>query len=295
MPKGMMRLALAAGLTMAGLSAGCTPAPAPPPMAAVMDRLPPEARFGQLASEIATEIPRTELLAAPAGTCGPAAAPVVRLVLPEPVLFTTDSDQPGPDATAALDDIAGEVKRDTPDAEVTVLGHTDAVGSDAYNMDLSKRRAATVLHALVARGLDPNRLTAVAIGKRQPVADNATPEGRTRNRRVEFLISKCLAANLNILAGVTRDRGFLAEDADRPVDVMRLDPAGDVGLAPLATVALKPPQGDPPAALGTSNVTQPAAMLPSEQVARPTPAPHYQPRTPSPDVQRNPLGPAVPF
>ncbi|HEY1412485.1 MAG TPA: OmpA family protein, partial [Rhodopila sp.] len=155
--------------------------------------------------------------------------------------------------------------------------------------------AATVLHALVTRGMDPNRLTAVAIGKRQPVADNATPEGRARNRRVEFLISKCLAANLNILAGVTRERTFLAEDVEHPVDVMRLDPAVASGLTPLTTVALKPPEGDPPAALGTSTVTQPAAMLPSEQVARPTPAPHYQPRTLSPDVQRNPLGPAVPF
>jgi outer membrane protein OmpA-like peptidoglycan-associated protein len=310
MPRGTIRLALAArlttaglttaglgiaGLAMAGLSAGCTPPLASHPITFAPSRLPPDARFAQLASAIATDLPGTELLSAPAGLCGPAGAPVVRLVLPEPVLFATDSDQPGPAATAALDDIAGEITRDTPAAELTVLGHTDAIGSDAYNMDLSKRRAVAVLHALVGRGLDPARLSAVAIGERQPIADNATPEGRARNRRVELLISKCLAANLHVVAGVAPDRAFLAADADRPVEVMRLDPAGASGLALLATVALKPPEGDPPAALRTSSVTQPAATPPPSGVARPAPAPHYQRRTLPPAVQPNPLGPAVPF
>jgi outer membrane protein OmpA-like peptidoglycan-associated protein len=292
---------------MAGLSltAGCTVAPAPrayapaiAPEAAPSNMLA-DAQFARLASQIATTLPETAMLAAPPGTCGPAATPVVHVVVPEQVLFATASDQPGPDAAAALDDVAGQIVRQVPGAELTVLGHTDAVGSDAYNLELSKRRAVTVLHAMALRGLDPHQLSAVAIGKRQPIADNATPAGRARNRRVEFLVSRCLAANLGVVTGIARDRALLAadEDPNRPAEVMRLDPAGGYAMAPLAVVFLKAPEGaqSRAAVVQASGTVQPSAVLPSAGVVRPAPAPHYQPRALSPNVQANPLGPAVPF
>jgi outer membrane protein OmpA-like peptidoglycan-associated protein len=283
------------------LTAGCTVPPASPvyspPIAAVAP--PTDAGFAQFASRIATDAPATELVSAPPGICGPTAAPVVRLVVPERVLFATASDQPGPGAGTTLSDIADLTARDVPGAALTVLGHTDSVGSDAYNMDLSKRRAVTVLRALVSRGLDPNRLTAIAIGKRQPIADNATTEGRARNRRVEFLVSRCLAANLSVAAGIARNRALLGPDEapNQPVEVLRLDPAAAYGMAPLATVFLRSPEaGQPqPAAVQASSPAQPATALPPVAVARPAPAPDYQTRTLSPEVQRNPLGPAVPF
>lgn len=295
---------LVAWLTMTAvalLATGCTVPPASPiyssPIATVAP--PADAQFGRLASQLATDVPATDMVSASPGTCGPAATPVVHLVVPEQVLFATASDQPGPDAGTALDNIAALTARDVPGAALTVLGHTDSVGSDAYNMDLSKRRAVTVLQALVTRGLDPNRLTAIAIGERQPIADNTTTEGRARNRRVEFLVSRCLAANLAVVAGVARNRALLAphEAPNQPVEVLRLNPAGPNGMAALATVFLRSLEADQPqpAAVQAPASAQPAAVLPPVAVVRPLPAPHYQPRTLSPEVQRNPLGPAVPF
>ncbi len=273
-------------MTAVLLTAGCT-APSMP-RADVALQLPPEAPFVQFASDIAADAPGTRIVTAPAGTCGPTPTPVVRIPFAERVLFATASDQPEPRAAAALGDLAQLVRQDTPDAALTVLGHTDAIGSDAYNMDLSKRRALTVLRALAARGINPEHLTAVAIGRRQPVSDNATPEGRALNRRVEFLVSPCMAANFAIVAAVPRNRALLPQDADlnRAVEVMRLDPTGRYGLVSLRTIALRPLEGGPARAV---------AEQPGATAARPARSPTYQPRTPSPPAQPRPLGPAVPF
>jgi len=70
-----------------------------------------------------------------------------------------------------------------PDLKIEVAGHTDAQGSDAYNMNLSKQRAITVLDYLKAGGVT-NELASRGYGERQPVASNATAEGRQENRRV---------------------------------------------------------------------------------------------------------------
>ena len=271
-----------------GFIAGCT-ALSPAVLSPDISPGPPfDTSLVHLAADLAQEIPGAQMLAAPKGICGSGPAPVVRLVIPEQVLFATASDQPGPAAKVMLDAIVKQVRADAPDAVLTVLGHTDAVGSDAYNVDLSKRRAATVLRALVTRGLDPDRIGAVAIGKRQPIASNATPEGRARNRRVEFLISDCLAANLAVVAGVARDRAMLGPDEDTvgPVEVMRLDPIGANGLTSVATVSLNPAEGEAP----VTSVARPSAT-----VAKPAPSPQYQPRALSPGVQPNRLGPPVPY
>lgn len=72
------------------------------------------------------------------------------------------------------------------DVNIEVAGHTDSMGSDAYNMKLSQRRAEAVRNFLISRGVAADRLTAKGYGEAQPVADNATEEGRFKNRRVEL-------------------------------------------------------------------------------------------------------------
>ena len=72
-----------------------------------------------------------------------------------------------------------------PDTTVEIEGHTDNVGSEAYNLDLSKRRAESVKNYLVENlGIDPARLSAAGYGFSRPIADNNTREGRAQNRRV---------------------------------------------------------------------------------------------------------------
>ena len=66
-----------------------------------------------------------------------------------------------------------------------VVGHTDEIASEAYNLGLSKRRAAAVKDWLVKNGVDAKRINAKGMGKTQPVASNKTEEGRAQNRRVE--------------------------------------------------------------------------------------------------------------
>ena len=70
---------------------------------------------------------------------------------------------------------------------IEVAGHTDSRGSDAYNMKLSQERAEAVRNYLISKGIAADRLTAKGYGESQPVADNATDEGRAQNRRVELV------------------------------------------------------------------------------------------------------------
>ena len=75
-----------------------------------------------------------------------------------------------------------------PNSRVEVVGHTDDTGRDAYNMDLSQRRAQSVAGILTAAGVNAGRVVATGRGESQPIASNATAEGRAQNRRVEILI-----------------------------------------------------------------------------------------------------------
>ncbi|OGV10966.1 MAG: hypothetical protein A3J84_07150 [Ignavibacteria bacterium RIFOXYA2_FULL_37_17] len=77
---------------------------------------------------------------------------------------------------------------ENPDTKVEIQGHTDNIGSEQYNMKLSEERAQTVRDYLVAKGIDPSRLTVKGYGESMPVADNSTPEGRSLNRRIEFKV-----------------------------------------------------------------------------------------------------------
>jgi len=75
-----------------------------------------------------------------------------------------------------------------PDTNVLVVGHTDSSGADEYNMTLSKNRANSVTTFMTSKGLDTARFTTKWFGEEQPIADNATPEGRAKNRRVNLAI-----------------------------------------------------------------------------------------------------------
>ncbi len=101
------------------------------------------------------------------------------------VNFDNNKDTLRPDAAAILDDAVATLKR-YPALKVEVAGHTDSANSDAYNLDLSQRRAKTVLDYFVAQGVEADRLSAKGYGEAEPIADNATADGRFKNRRVEL-------------------------------------------------------------------------------------------------------------
>jgi len=102
------------------------------------------------------------------------------------IYFDFASDRLKPESTPVLEEIAGVLK-DNPEWTLTVSGHTDNVGGDPYNLDLSKRRAAAVKQALVTQyHVAPERLLTDGFGASRPVDTNDTLAGRARNRRVEL-------------------------------------------------------------------------------------------------------------
>lgn len=90
-----------------------------------------------------------------------------------------------PAGKAKLDDLVSKVKGINLEVIIAV-GHTDSVGSDAYNQKLSVRRSEAVKAYLVSKGIEKNRVYTEGKGEKQPVADNKTKEGRAKNRRVEI-------------------------------------------------------------------------------------------------------------
>lgn len=87
-------------------------------------------------------------------------------------------------------DAAAATMAANPTVEVSVEGHTDAVGSDVYNQGLSERRANAAVAYLVAKGVDASRMRAVGYGESKPAASNDTAEGRASNRRVDLVVTK---------------------------------------------------------------------------------------------------------
>ena len=73
-------------------------------------------------------------------------------------------------------------------AYIEVVGYTDDVGDDDYNMELSKQRAASERDYLISKGLDASKIVTKCMGESMPTASNSTPEGRAENRRVEILL-----------------------------------------------------------------------------------------------------------
>ena len=122
------------------------------------------------------------------GAPRPSSAP---LYVRDSVLFDRDSVEID-DAARAVLDLGVLLMQQNPQITIDIEGHTDADGSDAMNQALSQRRVDVIYAYLLSQGVDPARLTTAAFGETQPIADNTTPEGKVKNRRVEFTINNLL-------------------------------------------------------------------------------------------------------
>lgn len=159
--------------------------------------------------EPATSAPTSEPAPAPPTNTAPSPEPAVaqpRRPLPEvietrqalqtaldqvigerKVEFASGSDVVASSSYALLDEVA-DVLRRAPGFRIEVQGHTDNVGNPAANLDMSARRAAAVARYLAAHGVRYRRILTLGHGAERPIADNATEEGRQRNRRIRFLV-----------------------------------------------------------------------------------------------------------
>ena len=103
----------------------------------------------------------------------------------DPILFQFDSAEIAPSFNEKLDMLAKAISQDAK-TSVRLNGYTDDIGTDAYNMGLSARRAQAVADALLKRGIPANNIVISSYGKAAPVSSNDTEEGRQKNRRVEM-------------------------------------------------------------------------------------------------------------
>lgn len=112
---------------------------------------------------------------------------VIQLVMPGNITFATDSAQIASSFYQPLNNLANSFRQYNQNS-IEIVGYTDSTGSRSHNMDLSQRRAQSVADYLQAQGVDPSRLSTRGMGPDQPVASNATADGRAQNRRVEVTL-----------------------------------------------------------------------------------------------------------
>lgn len=153
---------------------------------------------GAIAAPVAAPIAAAPKAAAPAAAAAaPAAAPVppaaTKVTYAADAFFAFDKAVLKPEGKAKLDDLVGKVK-DINLEVIIAVGHTDSVGSDAYNQKLSIKRSEAVKAYLVSKGIEKSRVYTEGKGEKQPVADNKTADGRSKNRRVEIEVVGTRAA-----------------------------------------------------------------------------------------------------
>ena len=134
------------------------------------------------APAVVVVVPVAPVVPAPAQPAPPAASKVTYAA---DAFFDFDKYVLKPEGKAKLDDLVGKVKGVNLEVIIAV-GHTDSIGTVEYNQKLSVRRAEAVKAYLVSKGIEKNRVYTEGKGKKQPVADNKTAEGRAKNRRVEI-------------------------------------------------------------------------------------------------------------
>ncbi|WP_425091705.1 OmpA family protein [Tropicimonas sp. S265A] len=110
------------------------------------------------------------------------------VTMPQDILFPVDSAVLQPTLQSDLAALAQNLQA-YPDTTVQVIGHTDNTGAASYNLDLSKRRAASVSSVLTQNGVPSGRIVAIGAGEDRPVASNLDEAGRAQNRRVEIVIT----------------------------------------------------------------------------------------------------------
>jgi outer membrane protein OmpA-like peptidoglycan-associated protein len=109
----------------------------------------------------------------------------IKLVMPGAITFASGSDELSLEAAQSLNKLAGSLKQ-FPESKIEITGFTDNVGAEQMNLELSKKRAVSVGRYLVAQGVERSRIEAFGKGVQDPVASNATEQGRAQNRRVEI-------------------------------------------------------------------------------------------------------------
>jgi len=125
----------------------------------------------------------------PAPKPKPKPAPKVeRTIILDDVLFDFDKSNIKPEAGAILDRLVAFM-RENKDKKAALSGHTDSVGTDAYNQKLSQRRVNSVKDFIVKKGVESSRISGQGFGESKPIADNKTKEGRAKNRRVEIKVN----------------------------------------------------------------------------------------------------------
>ncbi|HSO44547.1 MAG TPA: OmpA family protein [Rhodoferax sp.] len=113
----------------------------------------------------------------------------LKLSIPSDISFDVNSSVIKPNLRPILDQFAQGLSSQ-PNTEIRIIGHTDSTGSDAINNPLSVNRAASARDYLVARGVNSQRIQIDGRGSHEPIADNATTEGRARNRRIEIYLAE---------------------------------------------------------------------------------------------------------
>lgn len=126
---------------------------------------------------------------APPAPPPPAAPTYEKLSVSASALFDFDSAVLKPEGKQALDAVGDKIRsKGASVVDVDVIGHTDSIGSEEYNQQLSLRRATSVKDYIVSKGVDAGIIDVSGMGESQPVADNSTAEGRAQNRRVDVNI-----------------------------------------------------------------------------------------------------------
>ena len=143
---------------------------------------------GAIGADMATQKAELERSLSGTGAQVGTSGNMLTVILPENVTFPTGSDVVNSGFLSALNAISKNLQTHS-HSTVLVVGHTDNVGSMAYNDDLSMRRALSVSRILIADGLASARLSYTGRGEAQPIASNATADGRAMNRRVEIFIT----------------------------------------------------------------------------------------------------------
>jgi OOP family OmpA-OmpF porin len=159
------------------------PAAAPAPAAAAPIVAAPVAAAPIAAAPIAAAAP-----VAAAAAAAPQPKPLRTVTIGGDAFFETNKAAFRKEAQPELEKFAERVRRVSSVEAVQITGHTDSTGATDYNQKLSEQRAATVKEFLVKNGVEPSKITILGMGERSPVADNATKQGRAKNRRVDVMV-----------------------------------------------------------------------------------------------------------
>jgi OmpA-OmpF porin, OOP family len=173
--------AASASFKAGGEEAKAPPPPPPPP--------PPPATTEPAPAPAPSATPEP----APAPTPTPAAEPVLKkdkLEMPGEIQFESGKAIIKPESEGIIDALKNYLDKTPRVTKLRIEGHTDNVGSPESNEKLSGERALAIKKALIAKGIKAERLLAVGFGQNKPVADNATDDGKAKNRRTEFRVAE---------------------------------------------------------------------------------------------------------